>query len=135
MSSINDTTHGVLFRSRASGHGMPGALFGRQDVFENDVDIFFHKHWIMAGVTADVREPGDVSAVDIGRASIIIVRDDDNIVRAYRNVPSSWRACASKARVPWECSSALTTSGRTASTAVLNMLRTWDRISIQPAAA
>jgi len=86
MSSINGTTHGALFRSRASGHGMPGALFGRQDVFENDVDIFFHKHWIMAGVTADVREPGDVSAVDIGRASIIIVRDDDNVVRAYRNV-------------------------------------------------
>jgi Rieske 2Fe-2S family protein len=86
MSSINGTTHGALFRSRATGHGMPGALFGRQDVFENDVDIFFHKHWIMAGVVADVREPGDVSAVDIGRASIIIVRDDDNIIRAYRNV-------------------------------------------------
>ena len=86
MSSINGTTHGALFRSRALGHGMPGALFGRQDVFENDVDIFFHKHWIMAGVSADVREPGDISTVDIGRASIIIVRDDDNIIRAYRNV-------------------------------------------------
>lgn len=86
MSSINGTTHGALFRSRALGHGMPGALFGRQDVFENDVDIFFHKHWIMVGVSADVREPGDISTVDIGRASIIIVRDDDNIIRAYRNV-------------------------------------------------
>ncbi len=65
---------------------MPGELFGRQDVFETDVEVFFHKLWILVGVTADVPEPGDVHTVDIGKASIIIVRDDDETVRAYRNV-------------------------------------------------
>jgi Rieske 2Fe-2S family protein len=79
-------TQGELIRFRQPGHGMPGELFGRQDVFETDVDVFFHKHWILVGVTADVPEAGDVSTVDIGRASIIIVRDDEENIRTYRNV-------------------------------------------------
>ncbi|TCW82862.1 (Fe-S)-binding protein [Burkholderia sp. SRS-46] len=86
MSGNHFKTHGELVRSRQPGHGMPGALFGRQDVFETDVDVFFHKHWILVGVTADVPEPGDVSTVDIGNASILIVRDDDENIRACRNV-------------------------------------------------
>src|SRR3546814_265887 len=65
---------------------MPGELFRRRDVWETDLDIFFLKHWILVGVTADVPEPGDVSVVDIGKASIIITRDDDENIRIYRNV-------------------------------------------------
>lgn len=86
MSDVRIKTHGELLRSREPGHGMPGELFGRQDVFEKDVEVFFHNHWILVGVTADVPEPGDVSTVDIGKASIIIVRDDDENIRTYRNV-------------------------------------------------
>ncbi|WP_322056133.1 aromatic ring-hydroxylating dioxygenase subunit alpha [Paraburkholderia sp. J63] len=77
---------GELVRSREPGCGLPGEVFSRQDVFDTDVDIFFQKHWIVVGVTADVPEPGDVSVVDIGKASVIIVRDDDEGIRAYRNV-------------------------------------------------
>lgn len=86
MADVQLRTHGELIRGREPGHGMPGELFGRQDVFDTDVSVFFHKHWILVGVTADVPEPGDVSTVDIGRASIIIVRDDDDTIRTWRNV-------------------------------------------------
>ncbi|SAL40977.1 (Fe-S)-binding protein [Caballeronia peredens] len=86
MSEARIKTHAELLRSREPGHGMPGELFGRQDVFDTDVEVFFHRHWILVGVTADVPEPGDVSTVDIGRASIVIVRDDDEKIRTYRNV-------------------------------------------------
>jgi Rieske 2Fe-2S family protein len=79
-------THRELLESREAGHGMPGELFGRQDVFETDVEVFFHTLWILVGVTADVPEPGDVHTVDIGKASVIVLRDDDENIRAYRNV-------------------------------------------------
>ena len=75
-----------LVTARTPGHGMHGALFGRQDIFDSDVDIFFTRHWILVGVTADVPEPGDVSTIDIGKSSIILVRDDDEQVQAFRNV-------------------------------------------------
>lgn len=86
MPVVQFKTHGELLNSRLPGHGMPGELFGRQDVFDTDVDVFFHQHWILVGVTADVPEPGDVSTVDIGKASVIIVRDDDENIRTYRNI-------------------------------------------------
>src|SRR3546814_5093917 len=61
-------THGELLRSRQPGHGMPGELFSRRDVWETDLDIFLLKHWILVGVTADVPEPGDGSGVVSGKA-------------------------------------------------------------------
>ncbi|NBA98465.1 SRPBCC family protein [Pseudomonas sp. R5(2019)] len=79
-------SHRELVAYRQPGHGMNGELFGRSDIFDTDVDIFFTQHWILAGVTADIAEPGDVSTLDIGKSSIILVRDDDDQVRAYRNV-------------------------------------------------
>lgn len=79
-------SHRQLIALRQPGFGMNGQLFGRQDVFETDLQIFFNQHWILVGVTADIAEPGDVSTIDIGKASIILVRDDDEQVRAYRNV-------------------------------------------------
>ncbi|KIQ59425.1 aromatic ring-hydroxylating oxygenase subunit alpha, partial [Pseudomonas fluorescens] len=79
-------THRELLTDRTTGHGMPGGLFGRQDVFENDVDIFFTQHWILVGVTSDIAEPGDVSTLDIGKSSILLIRDDDEQVQAFRNV-------------------------------------------------
>ncbi|MGF6981919.1 Rieske 2Fe-2S family protein [Paraburkholderia atlantica] len=86
MSEVQLQTHRELIESRRKRHCMPGELFGRQDVFETDVEVFFHRLWIVVGVTADVPEPGDVHTVDIGKASIMIVRDDDENVRAFRNV-------------------------------------------------
>lgn len=84
--SACSTTHGELVRARATGRGMPGDVYGRQDVFQTDIDIFFSRHWIVVGVTADIPEPGDVSTVDIGMASVVIVRDEDGNIRAFRNV-------------------------------------------------
>jgi Rieske 2Fe-2S family protein len=86
MSEAQVRSHGELIVGRQPGHGMPGELFGRSDIFSTDLDIFFYKHWILVGVTADVPEPGDISTIDIGSSSIIIVRDDDENIRAYRNV-------------------------------------------------
>lgn len=86
MTKENFKTHAELIRSRQPGHGMAGELFGRPDILDTDVDVFFHKHWILVGVTADIPEPGDISTIDIGKASIIVLRDDDGEIRTYRNI-------------------------------------------------
>jgi Rieske 2Fe-2S family protein len=78
--------HRQLVATRIPGHGMNGALFGREDIFETDMEIFFTQHWILVGVTADIAEPGDVSTIDIGKSSILLVRDDDEQIQAFRNV-------------------------------------------------
>lgn len=77
-----------LIRSRRPGYTLPAGLYTRADVYEADLEVIFHKHWIAVGVECDVPEPGDVYAVDIGPSSIVIVRDEDDQLRAFHNVCS-----------------------------------------------
>lgn len=77
-----------LLRARRPGYTLPAGLYTRQDAYEADAEVIFHRHWIAAGVEADVPEPGDVYALDIGRSSVVILRDDDGVVRAFHNVCS-----------------------------------------------
>ena len=42
--------------------------------------------WLLAGVTADVREPGDYFTFDVGHESIIVTRQDDSSLKAFYNV-------------------------------------------------
>lgn len=86
MDNAPAKSHRDLLAQRQPGHGLPGDLYGRQDVFATDLEIFYNRHWIVVGVTADIPEPGDVSTLDIGKASIILVRDDNEQIRAFRNV-------------------------------------------------
>lgn len=74
-----------LLRARRPGYSPPAELYTRQDVFEADLEVIFHRHWIFVGLECDVPESGDVHVVDIGRSSIAIVRDDDGEVRAFFN--------------------------------------------------
>jgi len=44
------------------------------------------KVWLLGGVEQDLREPGDFICTDIGRESVLIVRQKDGSVRAFYNV-------------------------------------------------
>src|SRR5262249_54746175 len=76
----------ALLDQRAAGHSLPAGLYTREDVFKADLDVFFHRHWIYVGLECDVPEPGDAHVVDLGSASIILLRDDDNQIRVLHNV-------------------------------------------------
>lgn len=78
----------AMLRARRPGHTLPAELYTGREAFEADLDAIFSRHWIAVGVEADVEEPGDVYAVEIGRSSIAILRDDDGALRAFHNVCS-----------------------------------------------
>lgn len=75
-----------LLDARLPGHTLPAGLYTRADVFEADMEVIFHRHWIFVGLECEVPEPGDVTVVDIGRSSIVILRDDNGQLRALFNV-------------------------------------------------
>jgi glycine betaine catabolism A len=76
----------ALLDARADGHSLPAGLYTREDVFDADLDVFFHKHWIAVGLDCDVPEPGDAMVIDIGKTSLILLRDDDGQIRVLHNV-------------------------------------------------
>lgn len=75
-----------LIDARSPGHTLPAGLYTRQDAFDLDIDVIFGRHWFFAGNEAEIPEPGDYFTVDVGAASVIVIRDDDERVRALRNV-------------------------------------------------
>lgn len=75
-----------LLDARLDGHSLPQGLYTREDVFQADLDVFFNHHWICVGLECDVPEPGDAIVVDIGKTSLILLRDDDGEIRIVHNV-------------------------------------------------
>ncbi|MDQ0323004.1 Rieske 2Fe-2S family protein [Pararhizobium capsulatum DSM 1112] len=75
-----------LLDARALGHSLPAGLYTREDVFEADLDVFFRRHWICIGLECDVPEAGDATVIDIGKTSLILLRDDDGQIRVVHNV-------------------------------------------------
>ncbi|ECI7719649.1 Rieske (2Fe-2S) protein, partial [Salmonella enterica subsp. enterica] len=61
-------------------------LYTREDVLQADLDVFFRKHWIYVGLECDVPEAGDATVIDIGASSLLLLRDDDGVVRVFHNV-------------------------------------------------
>src|SRR5262249_16304156 len=56
-----------------------------EDLFRLDMEAIFERHWIHAGVEADVPFPGSFVTLQFGRYSIIIVRGADMQIRAFHN--------------------------------------------------
>ncbi|NUR06029.1 MAG: aromatic ring-hydroxylating dioxygenase subunit alpha [Nocardioidaceae bacterium] len=76
----------ALLDARPPGHSLPGPCYTSPRVFDLDVEAVWARTWIFAVTEAEVREPGDFVTVDIGRYSVIVLRDDDEVVRALHNV-------------------------------------------------
>ncbi|WP_237152044.1 aromatic ring-hydroxylating oxygenase subunit alpha [Oryzibacter oryziterrae] len=81
----NDTPRALLARRRP-GYSLEAPFYTSQEIFDLDMEAVFYKTWIYVGVEADVPDEGDVRRIDIGKYSILILRDDDGEVRAYHNV-------------------------------------------------
>ena len=75
-----------LIARRKAGHSLEADFYTRPDIFDSDMTNIFGKHWIYVGVEPDVPEPGDVVVVDIGKWSVLLVRDDDMNIKAFHNV-------------------------------------------------
>lgn len=75
-----------LIRSRRPGYALDGAFYTSQEIFDLDLDAVFSRTWIFVATEAEIREPGDYLTVQVGASSVIVLRDDDEQVRALHNV-------------------------------------------------
>ncbi len=84
LPDMNDIS--TLLHRRRPGHSLEQAFYTSEAVFRADMELIFGRHWIFVGQEPDVPEPGDVMALHVGTAPLLIVRDDDGAVRAFHNV-------------------------------------------------
>ena len=70
---------------------IPGAplapwTYYNDELFELEYEALFLRRWQVIGHVNDVPEPGDYITADIGRDSVVALRDKDNTLRAFLNV-------------------------------------------------
>ena len=75
-----------LLLQRRPGHSLEAPFYTSDAIFRADMDLIFARHWIFVGHEPDVPEPGDVMALHVGDAPIVVLRDDAGLVRAFHNV-------------------------------------------------
>ena len=76
----------ALVARRTVGYPLEGPFYTSPAVFDLDVAAVLGRTWLFVATEAEVREPGDFVTVDLGPYSVIILRDDDDVVRALHNV-------------------------------------------------
>jgi glycine betaine catabolism A len=75
-----------LVADRRPGHSLPAPFYNDHEIFDLDMSAVFARSWIFVGTEAEVAEPGDYRTVEVGSYSVIVVRDDEEQVRAWHNV-------------------------------------------------
>ncbi len=75
-----------LLDARPAGHSLPGACYSDPAVHELDLRLIWQRQWIFVGSVAEVPEEGDFLSIDLGSASVVVLRDDDGRLQAFRNV-------------------------------------------------
>lgn len=75
-----------LVKTRKVGYSLEAPFYTNQEVFDLDVAAIFAKHWLFSAAEAEIPDAGDYVTVDVGPYSVIILRDDDEEIRAFHNV-------------------------------------------------
>jgi glycine betaine catabolism A len=76
---------GDLLDARRDGHCLPGGLYKEPKVFEFDQQVVFGTSWLMAGFTCELPKRGSYVALMIGKWPVIIIRDRNDVIRAFHN--------------------------------------------------
>ncbi len=72
--------------TRASpGFSLPRPFYSDPAIYAADLDAIFHRHWLFAAATCELREPGDVVTFSVGPSSILVLRDQHGELRGYFN--------------------------------------------------
>jgi Rieske 2Fe-2S family protein len=72
-------------RAIRPGHSLPQAFYVDEQMFAADLEAVFAAEWLFCCNAAELKEPGAYLTLEIGRDSIIVVRDRDGQIRAFHN--------------------------------------------------
>ena len=65
---------------------LPVEAYTTKEWMERENRELFGRIWAFAGMTEDLKSPGDYKCVDHGDAALVLIRDPDKRLRAFHNV-------------------------------------------------
>jgi len=83
MSTIFSNTRPQIRADEA--RTLPQEFYTDPDHFRREMEAIHFATWLAAGRTEQIREPGDFFVCEVSNASIVVLRDESNVVRAFHN--------------------------------------------------
>jgi len=74
-----------LILDRQPRHTLPRELYIDDDVFQDDLDQIWHKDWIFACHSFEIKKAGEYVTLQIGDYPVVVVRDDQGNINAFHN--------------------------------------------------
>lgn len=65
---------------------LPREYFTSPELFNEELEKIFYRRWLCVGRTDRLRNPGDYFVQEVGKESIIVLRDEGGSFRAFYNV-------------------------------------------------
>lgn len=65
---------------------LPGKYYHSREIYQEEADRIFYKHWLFACRAEEIPSPGDYKTVQVVDESILLVRDKSGRIRAHFNV-------------------------------------------------
>lgn len=66
--------------------GLPGWTYHSAALLELEKETLFRSHWQLACHVSDLAEPGQYLTLDIAGDRALVLRDQDNVIRAFHNI-------------------------------------------------
>ena len=83
---MNNSELKTLIKKQKTNYSLDQEFYVSQHIFDLDVKNIFSKQWVFVGHISRIPNYGDYFIFNIGKESIIIIRDKDNAVHAHYNV-------------------------------------------------
>ncbi|MFN0050819.1 MAG: aromatic ring-hydroxylating oxygenase subunit alpha [Planctomycetales bacterium] len=81
-----DATVAELIERRRPGHSLEQPFYVSPEIFALDLERIYHRHWLLAGPSCRIPNPGDHFTYQVGNDSLVVARDLSGEIRAFHNV-------------------------------------------------
>ncbi len=71
--------------ARRPGYSLEGPFYWDASIFAIELEELFYRDWLFAGHASELNRPGDYLTLQVGRYSVVIVRDAKGDIRAFHN--------------------------------------------------
>ena len=83
LAQIDD---GRLDKPVAEGSGLPNLAYTYADYYVLEQQTVFRNNWVFAGFAHQLQDVGDMLPVEIAGQPLVLVKDENNEIRAFHNV-------------------------------------------------
>ena len=86
MMNAQEMSVSALAERQKSGYSLEQDFYVSQEVYDQDMAVVFSQQWLLVDHVSRIPQRGDYFLFDIGKESIIILRENDLQINAFFNV-------------------------------------------------